>query len=117
MTRLDWIMRQTKFLPSLTRASVPSLENKLAVTDPLRNHRKPSPQPVRSPATFTPREEDPRFRLDPWRSPRRLNLSLSPHLLSQLEALAARTGRDVEELMIEALDRKLRELDLHKGDS
>ena len=87
------------------------------MTDPLRDHREPSPQPVSSPATSTPREEDPRFRLDPWRSPRLLNLSLSPHLMSLLQALAARTGRDVEELMIEALDRKLRELDLHKGDS
>ena len=84
--------------------------------NPLRDHHEPSPQPVSSLATFTPRDEDPRFRLDPWRSPRQLNLSLSPHLLSQLQALAARTGRAVEELMIEALDRKLGELDLHKDD-
>ncbi len=50
-------------------------------------------------------EPDPRFRLDPDQLPKRLALTLDSKLLARLEERAARSGRCVEELILELLDR------------
>ena len=63
-------------------------------------------QPDQGAALWEPQgEPDPRFRLDPARLPRRFDLTLSPELTERLQELATRSGRDLEELIIEALDR------------
>lgn len=53
------------------------------------------------------RETDPRFRLDPARLPRRLDLTLPPDVVRRLEQLALHSGRDFEEIVQETLDRAL----------
>ncbi|MCS5704905.1 ribbon-helix-helix domain-containing protein [Synechococcus sp. FGCU-3] len=50
-------------------------------------------------------EADPRFRLDPDQLPKRLDLTLDAELLARLEERAARSGRCVEELIVELLAR------------
>ncbi len=63
------------------------------------------PQP---PAPNDPqREPDPRFRLDPACMPRQLHLTLPPELAEYLEERAARSGRTLEDLIVEALDRSI----------
>jgi len=49
-----------------------------------------------------PDDGDPeRYRLDPARFPRRLDLELDPAVLRQLEALAERSGRSISEVAAE----------------
>ena len=52
------------------------------------------------------REPDPRFRLDPARLPRQIDLTLSPKLLECLEQEAARRGRSLDELVVELIDQQ-----------
>jgi len=54
------------------------------------------------------REPDPRFRLDPARLPRQIDLTLSPELLERLEQEAARRGRSTGELVVELIDQQQR---------
>ena len=54
------------------------------------------------------REPDPRFRLDPARLPRQIDLTLSPELLERLEREAARRGRSLDELVVELIDQQQR---------
>lgn len=63
--------------------------------------------PAEACSQLAAREQDPRFRLDPWRLPRRLEIDLPPELAAKLDALAARSGRDLQDLIVEALDRKI----------
>lgn len=73
----------------------------------------PNPGPEEDPldsaaASVTPEaERDPRFRLDPARLPVRLDLTLSRELAEHLEELAARSGRDLDDLIIEVIDRRV----------
>lgn len=61
--------------------------------------RNPSPGSNEEP------DEEERFRLDPARFPRRLDLELQPELLDQLEAMAGRIGRSLPELITDLLSR------------
>ena len=54
------------------------------------------------------REPDPRFRLNPARLPRQIDLTLSPKLLERLEQLAARRSRSLDELVVELIDQQQR---------
>lgn len=48
-----------------------------------------------------------RWRLDPQRLPRRVELELSEPSLRRLRDLAERSGRDLEEIVLELLDQQL----------
>jgi predicted HicB family RNase H-like nuclease len=48
------------------------------------------------------------YSLDPSRFPRRLELNLSAELHSQLQELARRSGRSIDEIILQQLDRSLR---------
>lgn len=48
-----------------------------------------------------------RYRLDPAKFPRRIDLELSEPLLSHLEQLADRSGRSIDDLITEMLSRQL----------
>jgi len=52
---------------------------------------------------------DTRFVLDPSRLPRRLTLELNPAVLAALESLSQRTGRSIDELALEFIDRAMQE--------
>jgi len=47
------------------------------------------------------------FELDPSRYPQRLELDLTPELIDWLKKLESNSGRSVEELIIEFLDRSM----------
>ncbi len=53
-----------------------------------------------------PESED-RFRIDPDKLPKQLDIDLPPDVAEQLEKTAAATGRSVDELILEILDRYL----------
>lgn len=58
----------------------------------------------------TPNEEpDPRFRLDHTQLPRTLELAISEELLAQLNEQAHSQGREVDEIILDALSRLLSE--------
>jgi len=48
-----------------------------------------------------------RYRLDPAKFPRRIDLELSEPLLSHLEQMAARRGSSINDLITEMLSRQL----------
>ncbi len=50
-------------------------------------------------------EPDPRYRLNPAQLPKRLDLTLDGDLLAYLETLAARSGRCLDEIVVDLLDR------------
>ena len=52
-------------------------------------------------------EPNSRFRLDPARFPKRLDLELSEPLLRHLEELAMRSGRSLNEVITEILSRQM----------
>jgi len=57
---------------------------------------------------FQPDDDDPqRYRLDPAKFPRRLELELDPAVLRRLEALAERSGRSISEVAAELFGRVL----------
>jgi hypothetical protein len=43
--------------------------------------------------------------LDPCQLPKRIDLQLDDDLLARIEEMAARSGRSVEEIVVELLDR------------
>ena len=47
------------------------------------------------------------LRIDPSKLPKKLDIDLSPALIEQLEKHAAATGRSLDELILEILDRHL----------
>jgi predicted DNA-binding protein len=49
------------------------------------------------------------FGIDPGKLPKQMDLDLPAKLLEQLENTAAATGRSVDELILEILDRYLQE--------
>lgn len=52
---------------------------------------------------------DDQFRIDPTKLPRQLDIDLPPAVLEQLQKDAAATGRSVDELILEILDRYLQD--------
>ncbi len=52
-------------------------------------------------------EQDERYRLDPAKFPKRLELVLDEALLRHLEALAARSGRSINDLITDLLSRQV----------
>ena len=61
-----------------------------------------SPQPDHS--------EPDRYRFDPSKFPKRLELDLDPAALRHLEALAERSGRDLSEVASDLFSRMMRDL-------
>ena len=55
-----------------------------------------------------PDEED-RYRIDPTKLPKPIELDLMPELKEKLHALSERSGRSIDELILEILDRALRD--------
>jgi len=53
--------------------------------------------------------DDDRYRINPAKLPKEIDIDLPPALEEQLLKLAARTGRSVDELILEILDRYLQE--------
>ena len=53
--------------------------------------------------------EDERYKIDPARLPKQLDIDLSPAMAEQLAKAALATGRSVEELILEIIDRLLNE--------
>lgn len=65
--------------------------------------------PIERHPTSNPSEDpdnDERFRLDPAKFPRRVDLELTPELLEQLEAMARRSGRSLPDLITDLLSRE-----------
>lgn len=58
---------------------------------------------------MTTRDGEDQFRIDPAKLPKQLDIDLSPAVLEQLEKHAAATGRSVDELILEILDRYLQD--------
>lgn len=52
-------------------------------------------------------ESSNRYRLDPARFPKRLDLELSEPLLQRLEELAMRSGRSIDDVITEILSRQM----------
>lgn len=52
---------------------------------------------------------DDQFRIDLAKLPKQLDIDLSPAVLDQLEKDAAATGRSVDELILEILDKYLQD--------
>lgn len=52
-------------------------------------------------------ENDARYRLDPSKLPRKLDLEVSEEMLQHLESISARTGRSISEIVGELLGRAL----------
>ncbi len=48
-----------------------------------------------------------RYQIDPGKLPKQLDIDLPPDVAEQLEKTAAATGRSVDELILEILDRYL----------
>ena len=53
--------------------------------------------------------DDDRYRIDPAKLPKQLDLDLSPAVAEHLRKVAAQTGRSVEELILEIINRYLHE--------
>jgi hypothetical protein len=47
------------------------------------------------------------FQIDPSRFPKKIDIDLPPTLIEQLEKHAAATGRSLDELILEILDRHI----------
>ena len=56
----------------------------------------------------TPGDDD-SFRLDPEKLPKQLDIDLSPEVLDRLQEIAAKSGRSVDELILEILDQYLQD--------
>lgn len=52
-------------------------------------------------------EQDERYRLDPSKFPKRVDLELSEELMQHLEAMAARSGRSINDLITDLLSRQV----------
>ncbi len=52
-------------------------------------------------------EHDPRFRLDPSRLPKQLDIELQHVLVDQLNAMALQSGRCIEEIVLELIQRSV----------
>ncbi|MGA1713476.1 MAG: Arc family DNA-binding protein [bacterium] len=50
-----------------------------------------------------------RYRLDPDKFPKQLELDLPPEVLDRLQEVATRSGRSVNELILEVLDQYLQD--------
>ena len=50
-----------------------------------------------------------RYRIDPAKLPKQLDIDLPPAIAEHLRTVAAETGRSVEELILEIIDRHLHE--------
>ena len=64
-------------------------------------NQQPFPNPSEDPL------DEARFRLDPGKFPRRLDLELEPRLLERLEAMAASSGRSLSDLITDLLSRQM----------
>ena len=53
-------------------------------------------------------QED-RYRLDPEKLPKQLDIDLSPEVLERLQEVAAKSGRTLDELILEILDKYLQD--------
>jgi predicted DNA-binding protein len=54
-------------------------------------------------------DNEDRFRIDPEKLPKQVDLDLPPALVEQLLRTAARTGRSMDELILEILDQYLQD--------
>ncbi len=54
-------------------------------------------------------ETDDRFRLNPSKLPKQIKIDLSAEVAEQLRKSAAATGRSINELIVEILDRHLQD--------
>jgi hypothetical protein len=54
-------------------------------------------------------DSEDRYRIDPSKLPKQLDIDMHPAVLAQLERDAAATGRSVDELILEILDRYLQD--------
>jgi hypothetical protein len=54
-------------------------------------------------------QSDDKFKFDPQKLPRRIELDLPPHIQEYLEKLVATTGRSMDELILEMLDKDLQD--------
>ena len=54
-------------------------------------------------------QQEDRYRLDPEKFPKQLDIDLSPEVLERLQEVAARSGRSVDELILEILDQYLQD--------
>lgn len=72
------------------------------------HHQEPdgsSPSDLWAQPVTPEREEDPRYRLDPKRLPRPLDLEISAELADKIDALARRSGRSPDEIVLELIER------------
>jgi hypothetical protein len=58
---------------------------------------------------MTTSEDESRYRIDPSKLPKQIDIDLSPAVEEQLRKLAAATGRSVDELILEILDQGLQD--------
>lgn len=58
---------------------------------------------------MTTNDPEDQFRIDPSKLPKQLDIDLPPAVLEQLEKTAAATGRSVDELILEILDKYLQD--------
>lgn len=65
------------------------------------------PDPGQSDGSDSSDRASNRYRLDPARFPRRLELELSEPLLQHLEELAMRSGRSIDDVITELLSRQM----------
>jgi hypothetical protein len=54
-------------------------------------------------------DSEDRYRIDPSKLPKQLDIDLPPHVEEQLLKLAAATGRSLDELILEILDQYLQD--------
>lgn len=54
-------------------------------------------------------QQEDRYRLDPEKFPKQLDIDLDQETLERLQEVAARSGRSVDELILEILDQYLQD--------
>lgn len=54
-------------------------------------------------------QQEDRYRLDPEKLPKQLDIDLDQETLERLQEVAARSGRSVDELILEILDQYLQD--------
>ena len=54
-------------------------------------------------------QQEDRYRLDPEKFPKQLDIDLDQETLERLQKVAARSGRSVDELILEILDQYLQD--------
>jgi predicted DNA-binding protein len=54
-------------------------------------------------------QQEDRYRLDPEKLPKQLDIDLDQETLERLQKVAARSGRSVDELILEILDQYLQD--------